>query len=519
MTKWDGKDNEPGWAEVPGDEIAIPPGYRFLIAWQKGSELRMHVKPTIQLQYCTVCGAAVGPRGFDEPEFLDCRQRECTTRVIVHRQRYECKGERKHYPSDPMPGLIEDRHMSSRVRKGMQRSHDRSYRATAKSLGISDRTVCSCFRDDARTIAQQQRKSGIYLILIFDEKYKDGKAHFRVSCGVTHTMLEFLATDDPEQITKVLETYMHRDMVLYIVTDFAKKYDEMIAALYPKTIRLRDAWHLFGDLHEAREAVRLDAFQRATGDAKNALRGHKDFWREVSQRDWVGQQADLFAEGPLIAEANRAYLNFVDWWRYARTPIEAAEHFDFWAGNLPDSIGPFFQGFIDNIRKLSDEVFGYHATGITSGSGEAVNRNLQDLIDRGRHFSDEGLNAKMQVREDLKRRSAAALPGEPSELDPDRAAELSVENSLARSARMRRIWEKRGKMQVAAVSSVKGDAEPQPPERSSDPRNASPIPGREAEPATPAADAQDRIPPSSCDASANLGTAETATDSSPTGTD
>ena len=88
----------------------------------------------------------------------------------MRRQRYECKGDPKHYPSDPMPGMDEERHMTSRVRKAMKRSHDRSYRATAKSLGISDRTVSSCFRDDALTIAQQQRQCGRYLILIFDEK-------------------------------------------------------------------------------------------------------------------------------------------------------------------------------------------------------------------------------------------------------------------------------------------------------------------------------------------------------------
>lgn len=154
---------------------------------------------------------------------------------------------------------------------------------------------------------------------------------------ITHTKLVFLPTDAAKEIKKVLETFENRGTVLYIVTNFTDEYDERIATPYPNAMHLRDARHLFDDLHEAREAVRLDAFQRATGDAKNALRGHKDFWFEVSQRDWVGQQADLFAEAPPIADANRAYLDFVDWWRYASTPIEAAQHFENWEGD-PQSV-------------------------------------------------------------------------------------------------------------------------------------------------------------------------------------
>ncbi len=177
-----------------------------------------------------------------------------------------------------------------------------------------------------------------------DKKFKNGRPHFQLTDGMTHRILEFLSTDDPDAIRQVLNTYQSREYVEYIVTDFTRKYDGLIEFLYPNARHLRDSRHLLGLLHEARESVRLDAYQRATGDARSALRGHRDFWERVGQADWSGQQGSLFEDAPLVTDANRAYLQFVNWWRSATNRIEAAQHYEYWAENIPASIRPYFVG-------------------------------------------------------------------------------------------------------------------------------------------------------------------------------
>jgi hypothetical protein len=60
-TTWDGKENQPGWTAVPKCEVSVAPDYRFISAWGKGNELRIHVEPIFHLEFCPGCGQKLTP--------------------------------------------------------------------------------------------------------------------------------------------------------------------------------------------------------------------------------------------------------------------------------------------------------------------------------------------------------------------------------------------------------------------------------------------------------------------------
>lgn len=447
-TTWNGVGNEPGWESIPTAEVAGPPGWNVLSAFIKGKELRIHVEPKVAIENCSTCGAPLTKLGFEDSEFVDSPQREWSAKLIAHQQQYECAGPIKHYPGNWSPGIDSNRRMTVRARNGLRKSADRTDTANAEQYGISDKTVAAVHKDYATQIAARQRSTDKYIFLIFDEKVRNGKKHFQMTDGITHTLLEFLDTNDPEEIKKVLLTYENREFVKYISLDFTGDYESLFP-LYPNARPGRDPFHLFGNLHLCREAVRKDAYQRATEEGKPALRGRLGFWQDVNDPNWIGQQQNLFGDAPLISEANLAYLRFRDWWYFASDSADAAKQFEYWVKTIPEPIRPHFQNLIDTVRKYADEVFLYHDTGITSGPGEGANRNIQREIDKGRNLSDAGLDAKMKVREERKRRQALLAQNAPSELDINREAELSVENSKARSERMKKILEEARKRKHA----------------------------------------------------------------------
>jgi transposase len=441
-TTWDGKGNQPGWTPVLGCEVSVAPGYKFLSAWTKGTELRIHVDPVYHLEFCPGCGQKLTPTGsYFEPEIADSPQRESSCKLIIHRARYDCPTKGCSGRSDPMPGVDVDRRMTHRAINGIRRKAKRRATDIAKEYKISDKTVSGVFLDFATEIALRQKTTDRYVIIAFDEKNIGGKKHCVLYEGIAHTILSIFENDDPDTIKAELKTYQNRGFVRYILVDGTKNYDKIFAGLYPKAIVIRDIWHLLKELHTCRESVRLAAFRAAKGKAKKHLRGRKDFWQDVSDTArWIGEQGDLLVPGPpRVAEANGFYFAFIALWRAARSREEAAQFYDYWVSRIPASLRPHFQPFIDYVEPRRDEVFAYFELGWATGGAESANRNLADEHNEGRSYSDKGLDARIRVQEHFKRLIALTDPG--TELGPvvSREEELSTEASTERSERMIRI--------------------------------------------------------------------------------
>ena len=418
-TTWDGKENQSGWTGVPECEVSVAPGYRFISAWGKGNELRIHVEPVFHLEFCPGCGQKLTPtKSYYEPEIVDSAQREMTCKLIVHRMRYNCPTTGCHSRSEPMPGVDVDREMTKRAINGIRRKAHRRATDVAEEYNVEDKTVSAVFLDFSTEITQKQKTTDRYVIIAFDEKNIGGKRHCILYDAITHTILVIFKNDDPDTIKTELKTFQNRDFVHYILVDGAKTYNKIFAELYPKAIVIRDTWHLLKELHACREAVRLAAFRAARGDAKKNLRGRKDFWGDVSDTaNWIGEQGDLLVPGPpRVAEANGLYFAFIALWRAARSREEASQFYDYWASRIPASLLPFFQPFVNYVEPRRDEVFAYFELGWSTGGAESSNRNIEEEYNLGRGFSDKGLDARIRVQEYFKRLIALTDPG--TELGP-----------------------------------------------------------------------------------------------------
>jgi hypothetical protein len=139
----------------------------------------------------------------------------------------------------------------------------------------------------------------------------------------------------------------------------------------------------------------------------------------------------------------------------AQNATQAASLFWYWAENIPEEIKPFYQAYIERFEKAPDEFFHYWSSGLTSSPGESANSKIAAEIRKGKHLSDEGLAARIVVVDDRKR-SKALGSDEISESDVERQAELSTDNSAARSERMAERYRNR-KAKVPAADALPGE--------------------------------------------------------------
>ncbi|MFZ1085965.1 MAG: transposase [Terracidiphilus sp.] len=467
FTSWDGSYVADGWVEKPRHEAAVPPGWEPLRVFVKGRELRIHASSSVHLEYCPACGAGLTRYGFaaPDPEFKDWGQGEYACQLIARRQKYQCCGTPRHIRSDPLPGLDGKRHMTVRFRNSLRKHADRTNRENAKQHKLDDKTVANVKKDFVSEIFVKQRTTDRFLWVCFDEKRIYGKLHFVMSDGYTSTMIMLLDTDNPEQIREELEKFENLSFVKFVSTDGTNKYDNIIRDFFPTAIHLRDPFHLLGNLHDCREDVRLHEWRLAIGEDKDALRGRKDFWAKIDGSTYWDEkeQQRLFPHHtPLVFAANRVHLSFLNWWHSAHNPVDAANFFDDWAQKIPSEIRPFYEKFIAFVEGRRDEVFQYWATGMTNSPAEAVMRNIQAEIDKGRRYSEPGFTTTMVIKEDLKRRGALGIGDDPSPLDLDRESELSILNSQTRSAEMARRFHNRLSKKGTASLGPKPKAEIEP---------------------------------------------------------
>jgi hypothetical protein len=354
-----------------------------------------------------------------------------------------CRGPVRHFIGQPLPGIDVKRDMTVRLVQFIRDNPDLTNVKLAGMVGVSDKTVAGIHLDHAAEIELRQKAFDVYLALGWDEKRIDGVDYFVLVDLVTRTYITMIEGNDHEAIRRELEQYKHRDRVGLIVIDMHNDYSWLARELFPNAFVIYDAFHVLDKLDECREQVRVDAWKIATGDAKAILHDRKHFWGRLDNpAAWEGQQSDLFQGMPSVMEAHSTYKAFLSFWRSAQNSREATSLFDFWAEHIPAGVSSYFEQFIKAVNERRDEVFQYFQTGATAGPTEAVNRNVQAELDKGRGYSYEGLATRMKVKDELKRqRQLQDLNGEGDMADKIRRqqeVQLSTDGSLARSEKMRR---------------------------------------------------------------------------------
>lgn len=438
-----GKRKSTRWVNVPQSEVSVPPGYDFLSARRNTSEVQIHVRAVLEPDQCPVCGAELEMYSSRTPSFRDIKQGEYTGVMIVHRRQYMCRGPVRHFIGQPLPGIDIKRDMTVRLVQFIRDNPDLTNVKLAGMVGVSDKTVAGIHLDHAAEIELRQKAFEVYLALGWDEKRIGGVDYFVLVDLVARTYITMIEGNDHETIRRELEQYKHRDRVGLIVIDMHNDYSWLARELFPNAFVVYDAFHVLDKLDECREQVRIDSWKIATGDAKSILHDRGHFWQSLDNpAGWDGQQSDLFQGMPSVMEAHSTYKTFLSFWRSARNSREASSLFDFWAEHIPAGIKSYFEQFIKAVNERRDEVFQYFATRATAGPTEAVNRNVQAELDRGRGYSYVGLATRMRVKGEIKRqRQLEELNGEEDMADKIRRqqeVQLSTDGSLARSKKMRK---------------------------------------------------------------------------------
>jgi hypothetical protein len=437
--------NQSPWRTIPASEVAVPSGYVYLDARATEKELELTVRVEKPLEYCTLCEAETGTlskNGVSKLKFRDIPQgNRCSTLIIV-RQRYVCQHDAHHFPSDSLPGIEVQHSWTRRLTRYVRAYPGRTNLDNSRETGLSDKSVAVIHAEHAAEIGQRQRHVGKFEAVGLDEKYVGGKPCFVFVDLVAREYLELLPNNTAETIEASLMLYQHRDLVQIAVMDMTNNYAEIAARVFPNARIIYDFYHVVALASKCRDDVRVAAWRMADTRDKHLFSARKTYWTEFdSCEDWLGEQGFLFGDRyPPVLLAHQHFLLFLDLIRFSNDPADAACRFDYWVAKTPPSLEPYFRKLINAIEQRRDGVFGYFQEGATNGPTEAVNRNIQAEIDKGRRYRIRGLNQRMQCKAEIKRQQARDLlksgtvaPASASSSDLD----LSVEASLKRTARMR----------------------------------------------------------------------------------
>lgn len=451
MARQHGKPNESLWQKIPAEQIAVPAGYAYLDARATEKELEITIKVMSPLKCCSLCETGKGllvKNGTAELRLRDAPQgnRRCT--LVIIRQRYTCKDDAHHFPSDPLPGIEDGHGWTQRLTRHLRGFANRTNLDNAAETGLSDKSVAIIHAEHAAEIDGRQKHLGKYWAVGLDEKYIYGIACFVFVDLVAREYIDLLKDNSLTTIESSLLLYQHRDLVEIVVIDMNNSYAEVAARLFPNACIIYDFFHVVAMAAECREDVRIAAWRLANANDRPLFSDRKAFWKRFDNcEDWIGQQGLLFEDQyPPVLHAYKHYRLFLDLLRSSTDPIDAACRFDFWVASMPPRLEPYFRKVVNAIEQRRDGVFGYFLEGATNGPTEAVNRNIQSEVDKGRGYGFRGLNERMKCKAEIKRQRARDLLNSGTVGPADNAgysSDLSIEASLKRTERMRAKCKKR----------------------------------------------------------------------------
>jgi hypothetical protein len=246
--------------------------------------------------------------------------------------------------------------------------------------------------------------------------------------------------------------------------------------------------------HKCRDAVRINIWRDATGEARRILYDKRHFWSKLEDPDPFKSESIFLFDNPLpkLFKANELFKSFVGIFAVAKDTADAQQLFELWTVKANDML-EYFGTFIETVRKHYDEIFAYPEEAATNGIAEAQNRSIRATINQGRRFGWRGAANKMACKMEVTRQRSAeylldiassdhninieeddfnglsktalkhlqrAIRLQTSNVTEipagDSAAELSVDASLLRSKRMAEIAGKR-KPRIDRKSKDSGD--------------------------------------------------------------
>jgi len=393
--------------------------------------------PEAELPVDVCCLAGTFRRdGFAKVKYRDRRFEPMPTKLIVHRQVWECLTCGSKVRED-VPDLDEKWFVTNRFKHEIQMaSIKRPFEDAAKLFGVDDSYIIRVFDEYAE---QRFDRYSMDLPRVFgvDENRILGGDRFICADIETGKILDLLPSRDVKTVADLIERSSYRFNVEVFVQDMWSGYRTIAQAFFPNAINVVDKFHVvryandgFADARKHYQS-KLDR-----GEGKSLKSRHRMFlarWDRLSDSS-KDTLAEILEDHPFLNDAYMAKERF--FMMYDHTDRDdAIRYYDDWLKRTPKEVLRFYRPLRTLMKGWHEQIFNYFLARYTNGMVENLNGriNLINQMAKGMTFERFRRKAILRYGTLIPLDDLAAYSGEPDDTEVGYGFDLSLlEHDLRR---------------------------------------------------------------------------------------
>jgi transposase len=361
------------------------PEYQVPVASYPGAELPDEV--------CCLAGT-YRRDGFAKVKYRDRRFEPMPTKLLVHRQVWECLSCGSKVRED-VPDLDEDWFVTKRFKKEVQMaSIKRPFSDAATLFGVDDSYIVRIFDEYAKERFANYQMD-LPKVFGVDENRILGGDRFICANIETGQILDLLPSRDFKTISAMIDRAAYKMNVEVFVQDMWAGYRTIAQTFFPKALNVVDKFHVVRYANDAfADARKFYQSKLDRGEGKSLKNRHRLFlarWDNLAEKR-QDVLAEILDEHPFLYNAYTAKERF--YMMYDITDRdEAMRYYDDWAEYTPKDVRRFFSTVRRFMKNWRHEIFNYFLARYTNGMVENLNGRINVInqmakgltFDRFRH--------------------------------------------------------------------------------------------------------------------------------------
>jgi transposase len=420
---------EPNWLRLEALR-AIGPGVVTEHRGKPEYQIPVATFPEADLPDEVCCLAGLYRRdGFAKVKYRDRRFEPMPTKLLVHRQVWECLTCGAKLRED-VPDLDENWFVTKRFKREVQlASVKRPFSDAAALFGVDDSYIIRMFDEYA-----QERFDNYQMDLprVFgvDENRILGGDRFICANVETGQILDLLPSRDFKAISRMIGEAAYKMNVEVFVQDMWSGYRTIAQTFFPKALNVVDKFHVVRYANDAfADARKFYQTKLDKGEGKSLKNRHKLFlarWDNLAEKR-QDVLAEILDEHPFLYNAYVAKERF--YMMYDLTDRdEAMRYYKDWAEETPKDVRRFFSTVRRFMKNWEHEIFNYFSARYTNGMVENLNGriNLINQMAKGMTFERFRRKAILRYGTLIPLSELAVFSGEPDHTDIGHGFELSL---------------------------------------------------------------------------------------------
>lgn len=369
--------------------------------------------PVTESRICPLCGGSGKKHGKYRPrQVRDLPQSLAQVGIQIHSNRYICKDCGNSWVNE-YSSIDSNAHITNRLREYIRNeSLKEPFKVIADELAIADTTVKRVF-DEYIAELDSERVISAPRVLGIDENHLM-KNYRAVFVDVEERVLiDILPKRSKPVIKKFIKSLPNYDQIEVVTMDMWRPYRDAVAEVIPNAIVVIDKFHVIKEVTNTLERMRREINKTIDKDERKYLRTSKFLLlsdREHLNKEQEARRDSLFEHFPVFKRPYHIKEMIRDIYKHDKK-ADAELWYENIKGLVSDYAGAdeFFSVF-DTIDNWYDEIFNYFDHKYTNAITESINRQINEIGEKGRGYSFDVLRAKAIYKPKIKKPTRYVFP-------------------------------------------------------------------------------------------------------------